>query len=162
MSGCCILCPRRCRVQRQETLHDGKLAGVCASPRLPVVARAALHQWEEPVISGTRGSGTVFFTGCNLHCVYCQNYGISTLHQGKPVTVERLREIYEELIEKGAHNINIEADMLFEEADYEQCQMIVLPGGLPGTFGLADHEGLCSRIQEFAAAGKKISAICGR
>ena len=61
---------------------------------------------------------------------------------------------------KGAHNINIEADMLFEEADYEKCQMIVLPGGLPGTFGLRDHEGLCSKIQEFAAAGKRISAIC--
>jgi len=61
---------------------------------------------------------------------------------------------------RGAHGINVEADVLFEDADYEKCQMIVLPGGLPGTFGLRDHEGLCSRIQEFAAAGKKISAIC--
>ena len=107
MSGCCILCPRRCRVQRQETLHDGKLAGVCASPRLPVVARAALHQWEEPVISGSRGSGTVFFSGCNLNCVFCQNYNISSKVEGKVITVERLKAIYQELIELGAHNINL-------------------------------------------------------
>ncbi|MBR5229659.1 MAG: DJ-1/PfpI family protein [Firmicutes bacterium] len=61
---------------------------------------------------------------------------------------------------KGAHGINIEADILFEEADYEKCGMIVLPGGLPGTFGLRDHEGLCGRIKEFAEAGKKLAAIC--
>lgn len=61
---------------------------------------------------------------------------------------------------RGAHGINIEADILFEDADYEKCIMIVLPGGLPGTFGLRDHEGLCAKIQEFAAAGKRISAIC--
>jgi len=60
----------------------------------------------------------------------------------------------------GAHNISVEADVLFEEADYDECQMIVLPGGLPGTFGLRDHEGLCAKITEFAAAGKKVSAIC--
>jgi len=60
----------------------------------------------------------------------------------------------------GAHNISVEADLLFEEADYNECQMIVLPGGLPGTFGLRDHEGLCAKITEFAAAGKKVSAIC--
>ena len=103
----CSICPRKCGINRLESgSADGK-KGFCGSPLEPVLARAGLHFWEEPVISGTRGSGTVFFSGCNLHCVYCQNYGISTLHQGKPVTVERLREIYEELIEKGAHNINL-------------------------------------------------------
>ena len=61
---------------------------------------------------------------------------------------------------KGAHGIGVEADVLFEEADYNECQMIVLPGGLPGTFGLRDHEGLCAKITEFAEAGKKVSAIC--
>ena len=74
-------------------------------PALPVVARAALHFWEEPPISGTRGSGTVFFSGCPLRCVFCQNSVISQEGFGKPVTVERLREIFEELIAQGAHNI---------------------------------------------------------
>ncbi len=73
----------------------------------PVVAKAMCHFWEEPCISGTRGSGTVFFTGCALGCVYCQNQKISHGHFGKPVTAERLRSIYFELIEAGAHNINL-------------------------------------------------------
>lgn len=75
-------------------------------PAAPVVARAALHQWEEPPISGTMGSGTVFFSGCALRCVFCQNEAISQKNVGKPVTVERLREICEELIAQGAHNLN--------------------------------------------------------
>ena len=75
-------------------------------PELPVVARAALHQWEEPPISGTRGSGTVFFSGCSLDCVFCQNDQISHRDFGKGVTVERLREICQALIAQGAHNIN--------------------------------------------------------
>lgn len=70
-------------------------------------ARAALHFWEEPCISGTSGSGTVFFTGCNLRCVYCQNHEIASARYGRPITVERLAEIFCELQEKGAHNINL-------------------------------------------------------
>ena len=81
--------------------------GVCGSPRQPVIARAGLHFWEEPVISGEKGSGTVFFSSCNLHCVFCQNYNISTMRQGKQVTVGRLKEIYHELIAQGANNINL-------------------------------------------------------
>ncbi len=73
----------------------------------PVVSRAALHYWEEPVISGENGSGTVFFSGCNLQCIFCQNNEISRGDIGKEITVKRLREIYFELIEKGAHNINL-------------------------------------------------------
>ena len=76
-------------------------------PAGPVVARAGLHMWEEPVISGTRGSGTVFFSGCTLGCVFCQNHEISAQGVGKPVTVERLGEIFRELIRQGAHNINL-------------------------------------------------------
>ncbi len=76
-------------------------------PLAPVVARAGLHRWEEPVISGDRGSGTVFFSGCNLHCVFCQNHEISTLNRGREITVERLRAIYRELAEQGAHNLNL-------------------------------------------------------
>ena len=76
-------------------------------PALPVVARAALHMWEEPPISGTRGAGTVFFSGCSLGCVFCQNESISHRDFGKPVTVSRLREIFFALIDQGAHNIDL-------------------------------------------------------
>ena len=76
-------------------------------PETPVVARAALHPWEEPCISGTRGSGTVFFSGCTLGCVFCQNRSISHEGFGKPVSVSRLRSIFEDLIKQGAHNINL-------------------------------------------------------
>ena len=99
----CSLCPRRCGAERTDS-HG---AGFCAMPAAPVVARAGLHLWEEPCISGTRGSGTVFFSGCNLGCIFCQNGKISHENFGKAVTTERLREIFRELIAQGAHNINM-------------------------------------------------------
>ena len=99
----CNLCPRACGALRTET--EGH--GVCRMPALPVVARAALHMWEEPPISGTRGAGTVFFSGCSLGCVFCQNESISHRDFGKPVTVSRLREIFFALIDQGAHNIDL-------------------------------------------------------
>ncbi len=99
----CNLCPRRCGAERTETAGRG----FCAMPAGPVVARAALHRWEEPVISGRSGSGTVFFSGCSLRCVFCQNREISASGFGKPVSVERLREIFRELVRQGAHNINL-------------------------------------------------------
>ena len=98
----CNLCPRSCGALRTESAGEG----YCRMPEVPVLARAALHQWEEPPISGTRGSGTVFFSGCSLGCVFCQNEKISHQDFGKAVTVERLREICEDLIAQGAHNIN--------------------------------------------------------
>lgn len=98
----CQLCPRRCGALRTET--EGR--GYCRMPALPVLARAALHQWEEPPISGTRGSGTIFFSGCPLGCVFCQNEEISHRDVDKPVTVQRLRQICMELVDQGAHNIN--------------------------------------------------------
>ena len=76
-------------------------------PLLPRVARAALHFWEEPCISGQNGSGTVFFSGCSLSCVFCQNYDVSHNGYGKDITTERLAEIFRELEQKGAHNINL-------------------------------------------------------
>lgn len=82
----------------------------------PVVARAGLHFWEEPCISGTKGSGTVFFSGCTLRCVYCQNYEISSEGRGREISISRLREIYEELIAQGAHNINLVTPTHFTEA----------------------------------------------
>lgn len=98
----CTLCPRRCGALR--TQDQGR--GYCRMPSVPVLARAALHQWEEPPISGKRGSGTIFFSGCSLGCVFCQNEEISHRDFGKPVSVERLAEICGELISQGAHNIN--------------------------------------------------------
>ena len=102
MDFLCDLCPRLCRARRTETAG----AGFCGMPSLPVVARGALHHWEEPPISGVNGSGTVFFSGCNLQCVFCQNDEISRQKFGKAVSVERIREICESLIQQGAHNIN--------------------------------------------------------
>ena len=101
----CNLCPRKCNIERKALTHSGK--GFCNMGENPVIARAALHFWEEPPISGTNGSGTVFFSGCNLKCVFCQNEDISSGCFGKEVSVERLREIYLELINQGAHNINL-------------------------------------------------------
>ena len=98
----CNLCPRQCNALRTDTVGEG----YCRMPAAPVAARAALHMWEEPPISGTRGSGTIFFSGCPLGCVFCQNEKISHQDFGRPVTVERLREICLELVAQGAHNIN--------------------------------------------------------
>lgn len=112
----CNLCPRFCNVCRPVSTGDGTMPGVCRSPQTAVVARAGLHFWEEPVISGTRGSGTVFFAGCNLHCVYCQNHEISMGHQGKEVPVQRLQQIYRELTAQGAHNINLVTPTHFTDA----------------------------------------------
>lgn len=117
MSELCQQCPRRCRIKRSaEYLPGGKLPGVCSAPDMPVVARAGLHHWEEPVISGKNGSGTVFFAGCNLNCVYCQNFNISSKVEGKLITIERLQAIYHELIELGAHNINLVTPTHYSEA----------------------------------------------
>ena len=117
MADVCKICPRRCGIVRAEHM-SAEAPGVCRSPLAPVVARAGLHHWEEPVISGTRGSGTVFFSGCNLHCVFCQNYEISAKRQGREITVERLREIYRELVAQGAHNINLVTPTHFADAVY--------------------------------------------
>lgn len=98
----CRLCPRRCGVNRREGER-----GFCGCGAEPTAARAALHQWEEPCLSGTRGSGTVFFTGCTLRCRFCQNYEISAGGGGRPLSVRRLADIFLELQEQGAHNINL-------------------------------------------------------
>lgn len=98
----CCLCPRSCGAERTETAGRG----YCRMPAAPVLARAALHYWEEPPISGTQGSGTVFFSGCSLGCVFCQNEKISHQDFGKAVTLDRLRDICEDLIAQRAHNLN--------------------------------------------------------
>ncbi|HCB99981.1 MAG TPA: radical SAM protein, partial [Ruminococcaceae bacterium] len=97
----CALCPRKCGIDRTRQ------TGFCGSGSQIKVARAALHHWEEPCISGTKGSGTVFFSGCTLRCCYCQNYRISTGGFGKEISTKRLGEIFLELQKQGAHNINL-------------------------------------------------------
>lgn len=98
----CTLCPRNCHVDRVA----GQ-AGYCRTTAELVVARAALHHWEEPCISGEKGSGTVFFSGCAMGCVFCQNHKISRGMAGKKITVERLSEIFLNLQGQGAHNVNL-------------------------------------------------------
>lgn len=98
----CLLCPRKCGINRST----GQ-TGVCGDSSEIKVARAALHYWEEPCISGKKGSGAVFFSGCSLHCVFCQNREISDGKAGKVISKERLSDIFMELAVKGANNINL-------------------------------------------------------
>ena len=98
----CLLCPRKCGINRST----GQ-TGVCGVSSEIKVARAALHYWEEPCISGKKGSGAVFFSGCSLHCVFCQNREISDGKEGKVISKERLSDIFIELVDKGANNINL-------------------------------------------------------
>ena len=97
----CTLCPRNCGIDRSKTI------GYCRAGDKIRIARAGLHMWEEPCISGRQGSGAIFFTGCNMGCVFCQNKEISRGETGKEITVDRLTEIFYELKEKGAVNINL-------------------------------------------------------
>ncbi len=97
----CNICPRNCNIDRSDK------TGYCGVTNTVKISRAALHMWEEPCISGEAGSGTVFFSGCNMKCVYCQNKEISYNAFGKEITIERLSEIFIELQEKGALNINL-------------------------------------------------------
>jgi len=97
----CELCGYRCKVNRNKQL------GICQCGALPKLALASIHRWEEPCISGINGSGTVFFSGCNLKCQFCQNYEISENNFGKEVSVNRLAEIFLELQNKGVHNVNL-------------------------------------------------------
>ena len=98
----CDLCPRKCLVDRKKGEK-----GICGQTENLKVARAALHFWEEPCISGDAGSGAVFFSGCPLHCVFCQNENIANGTVGKEISLERLVDIFLELQEKGANNINL-------------------------------------------------------
>lgn len=99
----CTLCPRLCGALRGPEAG----AGVCGMPRLPKLARASLHHWEEPCLSGQRGAGTVFFSGCSLHCLYCQNESISHGTVGKVLSIQELQEVFQRLIAQGAHNIDL-------------------------------------------------------
>ena len=97
----CSICPRKCSIDRAES------AGYCGAREKAHIARAALHRWEEPIISGERGSGTVFFCGCNLNCIFCQNYKINHSVMGIEADEETLCRIMLDLQHQGAHNINL-------------------------------------------------------
>lgn len=117
--------------------ENGK--GFCGVGSSPIVARAALHFWEEPPISGEKGSGTVFFSGCNLGCIFCQNREISKEKFGKIITVEHLREIYFSLIEQGAHNINLVTPTHFADAVAESLKD---PLPVPVVYNCGGYESL--------------------
>ena len=158
----CTLCPRNCGVDRAEK------TGYCGMGASPKVARAALHFWEEPCISGTRGSGTVFFSGCTLRCAYCQNYPISHLGQGKEITVARLAEIFKMLYEHGAHNINLVTGTPFIPAILEALSIYHPPipilwnsGGYEKVETLKLLEGVIDiYLPDFKHVSPRLSQLC--
>ena len=130
----CRDCPRSCSALRADTVPGG----VCRSPLLPRIARAAPHFGEEPCISGVRGSGTVFFTGCNLRCVFCQNHEISRGGEGEALSVPQLRDLMLRLRDQGVHNIN-----LVTGAHYVQAIAQALDGlelGIPVVWNSSGYE----------------------
>ena len=120
----CNLCPRMCGARRDAKRGNG----YCRMGAMPVVARAALHFWEEPCISGTKGSGTVFFTGCSLQCVFCQNEQISVRREvGRALTARELSDVFFRLVEQGAHNINLVNPTHFASGIAEALRFRPLP-----------------------------------
>ena len=120
----CNLCPRMCGARRDAKRGNG----YCRMGAMPVVARTALHFWEEPCISGTKGSGTVFFTGCSLQCVFCQNEQISVRREvGRALTARELSDVFFRLVEQGAHNINLVNPTHFASGIAEALRFRPLP-----------------------------------
>ncbi|MDR0896603.1 MAG: radical SAM protein [Oscillospiraceae bacterium] len=131
----CALCPRRCGARRDAMRGEGR----CGVGALPVVARAALHFGEEPCITGTRGSGTVFFCGCPLHCAYCQNADISENGaHGRVLTVDELGAVFQRLAAQGAHNINLVTAGHFLPAVAEALRRY--PPGIPVVYNSSGYE----------------------
>ena len=132
----CSLCPRRCGAARTETAGSG----VCGEGTLPRIARAALHRWEEPCISGTRGSGAVFFSGCALRCAFCQNEAISRGGCGEAVSIRRLADIFRELEDQGAHNINLVTAAHFIPAVLDALELY--RPGIPLVYNSSGYESM--------------------
>lgn len=129
----CELCPRNCGIDREAK------PGYCGRDFEITVARSALHPWEEPPISGTRGSGTVFFTGCNLRCAFCQNHEISIgANEGRKFTPKELSELFFELIEEGAHNINLVTPSHYADKIAEALSIKKLP--VPVVYNCGGYE----------------------
>ncbi len=134
MESICLLCPRRCGAARIEDLPGG----FCRSPLLPQVARCAPHYGEEPCIAGPNGTGAVFFTGCNLRCVFCQNADISRGEGGKPVTVPQLREMLLKLRDAGVDSVDLVTGAHFVPAIAEALAGITL--GIPVVWNSSGYE----------------------
>ncbi|MBE6623679.1 MAG: radical SAM protein [Ruminococcaceae bacterium] len=134
MQGC-TLCPRNCNVSRKNNNF-----GFCKSSYLPKVSRFSLHMWEEPCISGKNGSGTVFFSGCSLKCVFCQNYEISHQNKGEIISIERLSEIFLQLQNMGAHNINLVNPTHFSEGIKEALDLIKEKLEIPVVWNSSGYE----------------------
>ncbi len=130
----CTLCPRMCGALRDETHGEG----YCGAPEAPRIARAALHMWEEPCISGMRGSGTIFFSGCSLGCLYCQNWALSHECFGKTISMDRLIGIMQELADQGAHNINLVTPTHYAHLVPELARH--KPEGLPIVYNTSGYE----------------------
>ncbi len=130
----CNDCPRRCGAKRGEKIPGG----LCASPLLPTLVRAAPHFGEEPCISGTRGSGALFFSGCNLRCVFCQNREISRKSVGKTLTVTELRDLMLRLRDQGVHNINLVTPSHFSRAIAKALEGLEL--GIPVVWNSSGYE----------------------
>lgn len=138
MMSACTLCPRECHVDRSS----GK-KGFCGMDGIIYLARAALHMWEEPCISGTKGSGAVFFSGCGLRCCFCQNHDIAIGSRGLAVSVERLGEIFLELKEKGAANINLVTGAHYVPQIIEALKLARMQGmDLPVVYNSSGYEKL--------------------
>ena len=131
----CELCPRRCRAIRDDAHGEGW----CRLPDRPMAARAALHLWEEPCISGTNGAGTVFFSGCTLGCVFCQNDSISHGNFGKPVSEDDLYAAFARLAEQGAHNIELVTPTQYTHVLARLLER-PMPGGLPVVWNSGGYE----------------------
>lgn len=163
MNGICDICPRGCRTDRDS------LRGYCGEGNTVRLARAALHFWEEPCISGTGGSGTVFFSGCNLRCEYCQNKPISRGKVGREVSVARLTEIFFELKAQGAHNINLVTPTHFALQAAEAVREAKKRGlGLPIVWNTGGYESvktvesLCDVVDIYLTDFKYMSGELGR
>lgn len=160
----CTLCPRKCGVNRREKW------GYCQMGELPKVARAALHFWEEPCISGTRGSGAIFFSGCTLRCAYCQNYPISHGGQGQEITPQRLSEIFRSLYAQGAHNLNLVTGTQFIPAILEAFSLYKPPipivwncGGYESVETLKQLDGIVDvYLPDLKHVSSRLSALCAQ
>ena len=145
----CRLCPRACGVDRTAGER-----GVCRQPAGARVARAAPHFWEEPPISGSFGSGTVFFSGCTLGCVFCQNRQISQADFGAPVTRQQLRSIFLQLIDEGCHNLNLVTPTQFLP-DIVAALTPKLPGEVDNSLAVVDWV-----AQRFPKGAVPLSLMC--
>ncbi|MBE6571030.1 MAG: radical SAM protein [Ruminococcaceae bacterium] len=140
----CRLCPRNCGADRQKS------NGFCKSGALSSVARADLHMWEEPCISGDRGSGTVFFSGCSLRCVFCQNHEISHTPYGQELSDDALARVFLHLRDKGAHNINLVNPTHFAKNIINALRMVKKELGIPVVWNSGGYE-----------KRETISSLCG-